>query len=339
MPGSCRKAYKLRGMGRTGKQLAIGVVVLVAAVVSALGGQAADPRDDSGSRDQASSYRLRLPVDEVILSFHAADARGLPVNDLKLEELSLLDNGHVPRRVLSFLRLQDAPLRVGILMDTSQSMVKRTPPARAIAVAFAQKMLRVLTDRAFVMDFGELSTMAQPWTGDANALIAGISNQSVADQASGRRGGTAMLDSIYRACLNQFGHIDNQASGNFILLFSDGEDNLSHAELKDAVDECQRSQTVIYAFRAESELSGGSGPRTLAELVAETGGRVFRDDETEAQVDEDLRTIEGEMRDEYRLVYKPYELRHDGSFHRIELSGPERASKLVVRSGYYAPVR
>jgi len=68
------------------------------------------------------SYSLSVSVNEVSLTFHAEDAQGLPVNDLKVDELSLLDNGKAPRKILAFQLMQDFPIRAGILMDTSESM-------------------------------------------------------------------------------------------------------------------------------------------------------------------------------------------------------------------------
>jgi Ca-activated chloride channel homolog len=280
----------------------------------------------------AARYRLSVSVDEVDLTFHAADAHGLSINDLKLDELHLRDNGNPPGKILSFQSLQDLPIRAGILMDTSESMDEHLSGNRAISIQYAQRLLRQQTDQAFVMDFGSLSEIAQPWTSNTLALTAGIHKFAAVGQS--RIGGTA----IYQACLNQFGKIDHAGSGNFILLFSDGEDNASHAYLKEAVDMCQRTNTAIYAFRAEREESlFSTGPRILAELTSETGGRVFPDDDSASGIDNDLRTVEADLRNQYRLVYKPAELKHDGSFHHIELKAPERVDSLIIRSGYYAP--
>jgi hypothetical protein len=47
-----------------------------------------------------------------------------------------------------------------------------------------------------------------------------------------RVGGTAIVNAVYQACLNQFGRIDNATTGNFILLFSDGRRRFPrHSEL------------------------------------------------------------------------------------------------------------
>jgi Ca-activated chloride channel homolog len=75
----------------------------------------------------------------------------------------------------------------------------------------------------------------------------------------------------------------------------------------------------------------------LLELASETGGRVFHDNASEAEICEGLRTIEGDLRNQYQLVYRSEELKHDGSFHGIALIGPERLHTITVRSGYYAP--
>jgi Ca-activated chloride channel homolog len=286
-----------------------------------------------------SMATVSVAVNEVSLTFHAEDAQGLPVNDLKVDELSLLDNGMAPGKILAFKLMQNSPIRAGILIDTSESMERGLPSNRAISIEYAQKLLRQQTDQAFVMDFGRLSNVIQPWTTDPNILIAGI-RRRVSAYGERRVAGTAIFDTLYRACVYQFGKIDHATSANFILLFSDGEDNGSSLSLKEAVDACQRNNTAIYAFRTDSENGFGSvGPSTLSELASETGGRVFHDTGSESGVYEDLRAIEADLRNQYRLIYRPAELKHNGSFHRIVLKAPERVDSIKVRSGYYAPAR
>jgi VWFA-related protein len=284
----------------------------------------------------AVPYSLSVSVDEVDLTFHATDTHGLPVNDLKLDELKLLDNGKPPSRVVVFRPLLEFPIRAGILLDTSVSVAEYLPRNRAIAAEYTNRLMRQQADQAFVMDFDFESRVAQPWTNDRTLLDAGL--RSARSNTWNRMGGTAIIDSIYRACMNQFGKLNYAASANFILLFSDGEDNASHANLNEAVEMCQRSNTAIYAFRGQPETRFSDGPKTLAQLASQTGGRVFQADDSDAAIYEDLRTIEMDLRDQYRLIYKPAELKHNGAFHRIALKGPARVKSIVVRSGYYAPV-
>lgn len=90
------------------------------------------------STDSLPVFRLRVAADEVVLTFHASDVRGAPVSDLKLSELHVLDNGRPPQRVLAFDSMQDFPLHVGILIDTSQSIEGSLPRMRALADRFVR---------------------------------------------------------------------------------------------------------------------------------------------------------------------------------------------------------
>ncbi|RXH57954.1 VWA domain-containing protein [Granulicella sibirica] len=281
----------------------------------------------------AGSYRLKVAVDEVSVTFHVADSQGLPINDLKLDEVRLLDNGKPPRRILRFQYLKDFPIRAAILMDTSGSMLGELATDRAISTRYAQRVLRQKTDRALVMDFGYQAEIVQPWTSDASLLAAGVKQRAMG--GVNPRGGTALFDTLEHICRIEIGSLEHDGSENFILLFSDGEDTASFATLKQVVGTCQKANTAIYAFHAKPKTSS-TGPATLAELAAETGGRVFFSDASEAEVDEDLEMIEADLRNQYRIVYRPTELKWDGTFHRIEWMGSDRVDRVVIRSGYYA---
>ena len=290
--------------------------------------------DRQASDRRSNRRRFKLSVDEVSLTFHASGADGLAVNDLKLDELSLLDNGSPPRRIVAFSPLQNLPIRAGILLDTSPSMAAHLGADRAVSIEFTQRMLRQKTDQAFVMEFGYISNITQTWTSDSSALT-----RSISHAVTGRDnplGGTALFDTLFRACFNVFGQADHAASGNAILLFSDGEDNHSYISLAEVVNICQKSNTAIYTFRAEPSPSlFSSGPKVLSDLAAQTGGRTFASANSEAEAVGDLQRIEADLRNEYRLIYNPQALHHDGTFHRIELKTPERIASVAIRSGYY----
>jgi Ca-activated chloride channel family protein len=315
---------------------ACGLICLMALLIAH--SQAALAQVDAPGAEGGNSFGLKLSVDEVNLTFHAADAHGMPVNDLKLEELRILDDGRTPRRVVGFQRLEDAPIRAGILMDTSESMTEQVARDQAISIKYAEHMLRQRADKGFLMDFGYTSKVMTPWTSDSAALATGIRN--VAAGKENPLGGTALFDALFRACFSEFSKVDHAASGNFILLFSDGQDNASHTSLHEAVDMCQRSDTAVYVFRATAGTQlFSSGPKTLRELAEQTGGRVFTVGDSDNEIDSDLGIIEAELRNQYRVIYNPAELKRNGMFHRIELQTPERVATISIRSGYYAPDR
>ena len=82
---------------------------------------------------EATPFTLNIDVDEVSLTFHAADFHGIPMDDLKLNDLRVLDNGKRPRQIVSFKVYQNLPVRFGILMDTSRSMLEYLRRNQAIA--------------------------------------------------------------------------------------------------------------------------------------------------------------------------------------------------------------
>jgi Ca-activated chloride channel family protein len=290
----------------------------------------------SSAVQSVPSSTFNVSVDEVSLTFHAADQQGLPVTDLKPSDLIIYDNDRLPRKILAFQALQDAPIRAGILLDTSASMEGSISHDRAVSTEYVERLLRPKTDLAFIEYFGYIPRIVQPWTGNQTALARGIGEATVG--RANPRGGTAIFDTVFSACLYQFGKTDHPASGNFILLFTDGEDNTSHVDLKGVVDICQRTNTAIYAFRPEPSESSSPGPRNLALLTSQTGGRLFHLDDSEGEIFKDLNTIESDLRNQYWMVYRPAELRHDGRFHQIYvgISGPYKVT-IDVRSGYYAP--
>lgn len=284
------------------------------------------------SRSQdASSYHLKVAVDEVEVTFHASDVHGYPVTDLKLDELRVLDKELPARHIVLFESLRDLPIRAGILLDTSASMARHHEANQAIASEYLRQLLDRKVDAAFVMSFGQHLQIRQPWSNDSAALTAAVQRSGSVPST------TAIFDSLYSACRYQFGKLDHASSGNFILLFSDGEDDASFLNLEDAVNMCQHTSTAIYAFRSEEQNGDAGGLQTIDRLASLTGGHVFPADDSPQEIEEDLKVIQANLRNQYRLVYNPANLKRDGAFHQIVLLTPYRVASVQTRSGYYAP--
>ena len=145
--------------------------------LSAVSPQAAKPPTIS-----AAPYTLKVSVDEVSLTFHAADFHGIPMDDLKLDDLRIVDNGKRPRQIVSFEAHQNLPVRFGILVDTSRSMLEYLRRNQAIANEYLAQLLRKQTDHAFLMRFDSDSKVLQDWTGDSNLLTATLRNVAAAMQ-------------------------------------------------------------------------------------------------------------------------------------------------------------
>jgi Ca-activated chloride channel homolog len=280
-------------------------------------------------------YTVKVPVNEVSVPFHAADFNGVPIRDITLSDLRILDNGKKPKEIVSFEAYKDLPIRVGFLMDASPSARGDLSRDEAIAREYVGSFFDAQRDQGFVMRFDGSTSVEQGWTGDKDVLTKGI-HKVRTDRAYGGVG-TAIFDALYKACRDQFATVGLR-TGNFILLFTDGEDNASHVYLREAVEKCQETNTVVYVISdmEKAVFRKGDGQKTLTELAALTGGRVFFDQD-QAAVRNDLRSIDANLRAQYRVVYKPEKLKADGSFHHIKLDSPKRGGDIVARTGYYAP--
>ncbi len=230
---------------------------------------------------------MRVSVDEVMLTFHAVDEHGLPIDDLKASEVRVFDNGSPPRRIVAFDSIANQPIRAVILIDTSESMRANLTDQPAHTTRFAQRfadhIFRQESDEATVIDFAYTSNTASRWTGDPSSLSQDIQNVHLG--AMNPVPGTAIFNTIFRTCAYGFKNADPAATGNFILLFSDGEDNTGKTMPEEALRACQHSNTVIYAFRIPStDAEDSTGPKVLADLAA-TGWRmaVFPADEATGQ--------------------------------------------------------
>jgi Ca-activated chloride channel homolog len=313
----------------------LGIVVLASARAQGL-------RAQEAAVGGVGPYTLTVGVNEVSVPFHVADFHGVTITDLTLNDLRVLDNGKAPKQIVSFEVYRDLPIRAGILIDTSRSVLENLHRNQQISIEYARQFLRKRAneeegerpgDEGFVMRFDSEAKVLVDWTGDGDALAASIRNVAVDHES--RMGGTAIYDAVYKACRDQFGKLGSVATGNFLLLFSDGLDNASHTRVEDDVDICQQTNTAIYVFSGTSKSMFIEGQKTLTDLTEQTGGRIFFDQTGEA-IQGDLRLIEASVRNQYRLVYKPAKVKSDGSFHRIKLESPNRGGVITVRSGYYA---
>ncbi|HTD95378.1 MAG TPA: VWA domain-containing protein [Edaphobacter sp.] len=282
------------------------------------------------------AYTIPVSVYEVNLIFSASDFEGIPIEDLTLSDLRLLDNGKQQRQILKFEHRTGLPLRAGIVVDTSRSMLGALRRNRLITAVFASKILRSSSDQSFVLGFDFEAKLLHDWTSNADDLQ--MAMHQLGQDAKSRLGGSAVYDSVYRAVRDQFARQPSltTGTGNLILLFSDGGDNASHAYLQDVVDICQQTHTTIYVFSDSSKSRFDTGQKNLRELAARTGGRIFYDEDPVNAL-KDLRTIESELRNSYLIAYKPSSVKPDGKFHSINLTSPTRGGIITTRSGYYAP--
>lgn len=278
----------------------------------------------------AAEYTMHSTVNEVNLIFTVVDKHGHFVRNLSESDFSLLDNRQRPAEVYSFTQQTELPLRVGLLIDASNSIRTRFHFEQDAATAFLLDILRPQVDKAFVMGFDVTPELEQDYTNNGDLLATGIHKLEPG-------GGTALYDAVYSACRDKLLPLQETIEiRKAIILISDGDDNQSHTDLDDAVKMCQRANTLVYAISTNNSPTRERGDDVLKAMASATGGRAFYPPRME-DVSNAFRAIQEELRSQYSLVYKPADFKNDGSFRPIYLIAVDRHYKVRVQKGYFAP--
>lgn len=284
--------------------------------------------------EKAGSYSLSVPVNEVEITFHAADAHDIPVVDLSSKEVDVFDNGSGPGQIIGMQLLHDRPVHVAIAIDTSSSVALQVAENRNTAREAFEKLLTNEADMGTVLAFGRSKHILQGWTSDRSTLIRSVSQ--VDARTNDPIDGTGLYDTLFSTCLYEFGEDRDRAAARVIFLFSDGVDTASHTSMQTAIERCSKSHTAIYAFSPKPAADAPSlGPAALRQITEETGGRLFFTDGLEAERHVEIDAAAMDLKNEYLLLYRPARLKHDGSFHKIVLVGPKRVATIVGTSGFY----
>jgi len=289
----------------------------------------AAPPAAASTPSDATSRIFKIQVNEVPLIFTVTDRRGHYIPNLNQNDFALLDNQKAPAKVDSFHQQINLPLRVGIVVDASSSIRSRFQFEQQSAIEFLLQVLKARADRAFVMGFDVTPTVTADWTNDMDTLETGVNKLSPG-------GGTALFDAVYTACRSKLlSERGPEPVRKAIILISDGDDNQSRVYLPEAIKECERADTIIYAISTNWTPSRGPGDKVLESLSTETGGETFYPPSVEDMA-VSFKAIEEELRSQYALVYTPADFTADGSFRTIYLYCYDRRYQVHARKGYFA---
>ncbi len=282
-------------------------------------------------RTRPTAPTLRLGVNEVNLIFTVTDKHGHYIPNLQLNDFALLDDQRAPEKVNSFRQQINLPLRVGIVIDASTSIRTRFQFEQQSATEFLLEILKARSDRAFVMGFDVTPTVEQDWTNNLDALETGINRLRPG-------GGTALFDAVYTACRDKLLDVSRgqEPVRKAMILISDGDDNQSRVHPDEAIKECQRAETIIYAISTNWTPSRGKGDKVLSDMAEATGGRVFFPPSVE-EMSNSFKEIEEELRSQYALTYTPADFQYNGAFRTIYLYCNDRRYQVRAKKGYFAP--
>jgi Ca-activated chloride channel family protein len=294
----------------------------------------ADPAPDpKGAPDEPPLETIRKNVDEVNVVFTVTDKHGHFVKDLKKEDFQVIDDKKPATRIIDFARETNLPLRVGLLVDASNSIRDRFRFEQDAAIEFLNQIVRPKYDRAFVLGFDTTAEVTADFSDSAEQLAKGV-------RMLRPGGGTALYDAVYYACRDKLmkqHEKEGLATRRAIILLTDGEDNQSRVTREESIEMAQRAEVVVYTISTNVSGVKMKGDKVLERMADATGGRAFFPFKIE-DVANAFSEIQDELRSQYLLAYKPADFQSDGRYRSIDIMAENHKNLHVrARKGYYAP--
>lgn len=277
--------------------------------------------------------RVRLPI--TVVDKKGQFVPGLTQNDFLVFE----DKSPMQIETFSDDLGEALPLYVAVLMDTSPSTAGKLKFEQESAMNFIQTVVRPRRDRVLFATFDHQVELKQDFTDKLDLLDRAVFGvKKLGTQ-------TALYDAIWQFCDEKLRSVSGR---RVLVVITDGEDTYSRADLGDAIDIAQRTETTIYVISTKAGLSGtvpgvrigevkDKADNILVKLAEETGGVAFFTGDM-LSLERSFTKINKELRAQYLVTYKPANDRYDGSFRRIEvkLANGQGGLKVRTKQGYKA---
>jgi len=280
-----------------------------------------------------SSPVIRIATNEVAIFFSATD-HGKSITNLAPSDIAIHDNRQPPESIVAFRNESALPLRLGLIIDTSNSVTERFRFEQAAAAKFLQTVLTNEHDLAFVVGVNNSVLVGQDFTSDQSLASAAIEKLAPG-------GGTALWDAVDFAAAKLAAHPEAQPVARMLVVISDGQDNSSSATLKQAIAQAQQAEVAVYTVTtsalADKDQAAKTGDHALKTLAELTGGSAFTPGSIH-RLSASLTDLQQVIRGRYLVSYKPAAFQLDGQYRPIEIQAAQNGRRLTIyaRKGYYA---
>jgi VWFA-related protein len=293
--------------------------------------------------------------------------RGLPVIDLGKGDFQVFEDG-VEQPIRSVDRETSTPLRIGLILDTSNSARRQLAYEKESASEFLFMVLRSggTKNEMFLQTFDSSSSIIQDFTNDPDVL-----NEKIQALKSG--GGKALYDAIYFACREKMRRTGSpEDTRRVLVVLSDGLDVQSQHTLDQAISMARLSETMIYTVGTAAYGFSNPGDKLLADISMATGGSpkfpMAKDAETDLETGyishgqigdtsqnkglgaetgkfgadrmvhlaDALQAISRELDEQYTISYRPLRSTLDGTYRTIKVVTTQRGVTLRWKPGYFA---
>ena len=312
------------------KPLFSSFLVILMALVSLDAQQAPKQKKGTAAIAPPEEQSIVVEVNRVSLLFTVVDKKGRFVTNLGQQDFDITENKK-PQNIREFTAETNLPLRLAILIDTSNSIRDRFRFQQDAAIEFLKSAIRPRQDKAIVVSFDSSTQLVTDLTDDVEKLEKGIRELRVG-------GGTALYDAIFFACRDKL--VLDQPRHRFrraIVIISDGDDNYSRYTREQALEMAQKADVVIYTISTNRTRIETDGDKLMRYFAKETGGLAFFPFQV-TDLEQSFTNIANELRSQYSVLYSPEPFKRDGLFHVVDVKVRTRKDVAVrARRGYYAP--
>jgi VWFA-related protein len=284
----------------------------------------------TGQEGQEGQTSFTLDVTRVNILFTVTDKKGRFVTDLGQNDFQIVENKK-PQIIQQFTAESDLPLRLAVLVDTSNSIRTEFKFEQEAAIRFMQSVMRPREDRMMLVSFDSAAELVSDLTDDLKKLELGIKGMRPG-------GGTSLYDAIYFAAKEKL--MMDRPRDKFRrakIVISDGDDTESRYTRDQALEMAQKADVVIYGISTNTKRDSIDGDAIMRYLAEETGGQAFFPFKVE-DLDQSFENIANELRHQYNIFYRPEPLKADGLYHPVTVKVKTRKDLVVrARKGYYAP--
>lgn len=278
--------------------------------------------------DTSKTFEVRLPVT-------VTGKKDALVSGLQKGDFVVLEDG-VPQEVTFFSdEKTNPPVYVGVLMDTSESTKGKMQFSKEAARNFIYTVTRLRKDKAAFMTFDHEVRLVQDFTDKLDLLDKAV------ERVNKFGSQTALYDAVWEFSDQK---LRNAPGRRVIVIITDGDDTFSRAELRDAIDIAQRTETTVFAISTKEAFLGSvpgveagtikdKGDKYLTQLCEETGGEAFFTGDMLA-LEKAFKAISEELKSQYIITYRPANQNYDGKTRKIQvkLTDKEKADKYKIRT-------
>jgi len=270
-------------------------------------------------RTKAVSVTEKVNVDVVQVTVTVSDGHGRFVRNLPRSAFHVSEDGK-PQGITHFTS-EDVPLEIVVAIDISGSMSPAMPKLKRAVKGFLADVPN--QDLVTLMGFNDSIFTLTRKTGD-------VSERAKAVDRLAPWGSTALYDVILRG-VEMLGR---QTGRKALIVFTDGEDQGSHATINDVERRLQSSDVTLYMIGQGRGVTMDALKRIMERLANPTGGRALFTDSID-ELHESFADLLDELSNQYLLGYEPTNTKHDDVWRKIKVD-VDGHHEVRARQGYRA---